>query len=112
MKKLDYIIHYGTCDLCGKRNVLVYHLKYSCCLSAEIENFRLCFKCHKAIEIPKGLIGYYPNNIPHNRFKRLIFKVLVKLGFKKITGMPIVVTDKVNKDKTVLIYKGGKNEII
>ena len=47
-EKYDIKAHFGTCDSCGQRNVLIVHYNYS---TQPNNDFRLCPKC-----IGKGLI--------------------------------------------------------
>lgn len=44
-EKYDIVVHYGTCDSCLKRNVLVTHFNYSKQQDTVPRDFRLCPKC-------------------------------------------------------------------
>ncbi len=54
----------------------------------------------------KGLIGYMFDYGPNNPILNFFWRLRKKLGLKvKNYGIPIIVSDKVTKDETIVFYK-------
>ena len=58
----------------------------------------------------KGLIGYMWDG-PSKPFARFIWKLKQKLGLKVWqSGIPIIVSDKVNKDNSIVYITNGRKK--
>jgi len=54
----------------------------------------------------KGLIGYMFQDKPKNVLEKFWWKIKSIFGWKNKTGIPIIISNKITKDQTTIIYNG------